>query len=361
MACFPDAPRRMLSQSFRFGQRIADVANSILAGLDEPTDLILRGLEGKPSRVITQQGEPYPNPKCVLTRTNAAAVSAVMAAQAEGRSTHLIASVDEIAAFVRAARDLQNGRSTSHPELGCFSAWPEVVEHSKTDEGQDLRLWVRMIDEFGTEVILRALDAQVPERDADLVVCTAHKSKGREWESVRLAGDFPPAAHMSDADRRLLYVAATRAQLVLDLSGCPPFHAFRDRETGEETPGLRIAWTGPMPTANEAECAYAETAEEIVGVAPETAANGEAASNPPSAEKAPQTHANSRQTASGGNGAPADGEFTWANYEGKWRIGGPSGRSGQTVTVVRRNGSRTTERLGRVVKDFRDRCIYEKD
>ena len=51
MKAFPGAPRRMLSQSFRFGQTVADVANSILATLDEPTDLVMRGCD-IPSRVI---------------------------------------------------------------------------------------------------------------------------------------------------------------------------------------------------------------------------------------------------------------------------------------------------------------------
>ena len=332
MAAFDDAPRCPLSQSFRFGQRVADVANSILAGLEKPTDLILRGLESIPSRVITELGEPVPV-KCVLTRTNAAAISTVMDARAEGRTTHLIAGVDEILAFVRAARDLMSGRSTSHPELGCFSNWSEVVTYSKTDEGSDLRLWCKLIDDFGPEEIIAALSDQGKEADADLVVCTAHKSKGREWDSVRLAGDFPPACRMSDSDRRLLYVAATRAQRVLDLSRCTPFHPHVDKQTGIETSGLKIAWTGPMPTAEE-------TA---------TAAVPEAAV-PKIEERKPAAPPDYRRKAAE--------EFTWTNYNGKWCVGGPDGHEGKSVTVVRKNGSTSTERLGAVAKKFSERTVY---
>ena len=44
MASFPDAPRQMLSQSFRFGPAIADLANRVLDCLEEKTPLRLKGL-----------------------------------------------------------------------------------------------------------------------------------------------------------------------------------------------------------------------------------------------------------------------------------------------------------------------------
>jgi hypothetical protein len=335
MKAFPDAPRRILSQSFRFGQRIADVANSILAGLEEPTDLILKGLKAIPSCVF--QREQLPNPKCVLTRTNAAAVAAVMDAQNRGKRTHLIASVDEVLSFVRAARDLQRGKPTAHPDLGCFNRWSDVVEYSKTDEGQELRLWVKLIDELGVERIISALENQVPEESADLVVCTAHKSKGREWTSVKLAGDFPPASKMSDSDRRLLYVAATRAKRVLDISDCPPFHPFRDRETGEETEGISIAFTGEMPTLNEALGGIGEEKKEPSVEQPKSVANVDGSTN----------------------GRAKSQEFSWTNYNGKWHVSGPPGHVDETVRVRRKNGSTSTERLGKLVKEFAERCIYD--
>lgn len=329
MQAFPSAPRKMLSQSFRFGQRIADVANSILVGLRVPTDLTLKGLETIPS-VVTDA--PLTRPKCILTRTNAAAISTVMTAQEGGRTTHLIASVEEVLSFVRAASDLQAGRSTTHPELGCFNKWSEVVEYSTTDEGEDLRLWVKLIEEFSTSRIIKALEAQTPEDQADLVVCTAHKSKGREWSSVQLASDFPPAIKMNDSDRRLLYVAATRAKHVLGLNGCPPFSTFRDRD-GNESPGIRIVYTGPMPKL-----------EEAVSIPEEKSSVQEEPTPTP------------RPVYSNGKVAT---EFSWRNHDGKWRVIGPAGQSNQTVNVVRRNGTSSTERLGNVVKEFSEGTIYD--
>ncbi len=60
---FPDAPVLFLSQSFRFGQTIADVANSVLAGLDKPTKLSMQGLSSIPSRVLLDlPTDEYGNP-----------------------------------------------------------------------------------------------------------------------------------------------------------------------------------------------------------------------------------------------------------------------------------------------------------
>lgn len=55
----------------------------------------------------------------------------------------------------------------------------------------------------------------------EVVISTAHKAKGREWDSVRLAGDFKHPDDMDTADLRLTYVAVTRAKEKLDISQIP--------------------------------------------------------------------------------------------------------------------------------------------
>jgi superfamily I DNA/RNA helicase len=58
----------------------------------------------------------------------------------------------------------------------------------------------------------------VPEKQADVVVSTAHRAKGREWNDVRLQGDFLHVDDMDSEDLRLAYVAITRAQRTLDMT-----------------------------------------------------------------------------------------------------------------------------------------------
>jgi superfamily I DNA/RNA helicase len=109
----------------------------------------------------------------------------------------------------------------------------EVQEYVNHDpSGSELSLMVNLIDEFGTDVIIHSLDECVTEAKASLVISTAHKSKGREWDKVRLAGDFPTGidkngepTNVGDEELRLLYVAGTRACLHLDTAGNPLFEA----------------------------------------------------------------------------------------------------------------------------------------
>jgi hypothetical protein len=309
MAAFDGAPRKLLSQSFRFGQKIADVANAILATLEVPTDLVMRGLPSIASEVCVVE-----KPTCVLCRTNAGAVSMVLRAIGDGLRPHMVGKVDDVVDFVRGAKLLQDNQPTRHQDLCCFASWKEVQAYAKTDEGEELKLMVKLIDEFGCGEIIDALDNMPKEQDADLVVSTAHKSKGREWDSVKLAGDFPTVDKMCDADRRLLYVAATRAKLALDVSDCPTF--------GQK--GIVVE--------------YSEAQD--LPVAPATPAVT------PSMTPTPETE--TRQ---------ATACYTWARHDGAWAIRGPKGAEG-AVEVVRKDGSRSTKRIGKVLREMGDVAIY---
>jgi hypothetical protein len=198
-----------LSQSFRFGPQVAGVANSILDLLD--ADLRLRGFDQIESVVGTCD-----DPDAILTRTNAEAVRQVFSALKQEKAVHLVGGGTEVVSFAKAARDLMNDGWTSHPELACFDSWNEVREYVEQDEqGGDLKLLVDLIEEFGVDLILEALERMPREEDADLIVSTAHKSKGREWNRVRLASDF--SDDPKGEELRLLYVAVTRAKMILDI------------------------------------------------------------------------------------------------------------------------------------------------
>ncbi len=298
---YPNAPKHLLTQSFRFGVAIADVANAVLASLEKPTTLRLKGLPSIDSKV-----GPVPDPKCILCRTNAVAVRTVLTAITEGRRPFLVGGGAEVISFVEGAQDLQQGRATSHPDLACFADWPEVQSYVKEDEGEELKLMANLTDAFGCEPILAALRNMPEEKDADLVVSTAHKSKGREWDSVRLAEDFPTDGKSSDSDRRLAYVAATRARLLLDVTQCPFF-------TGDDSLGI---------TFSRPDCG-----EGIV----------------PPAPVAP----------------PVPDSFSWSKgKDGDWLVRGPAGRAGETVEVVRKDGSSQRKVLRAVVWDGNGTATY---
>jgi hypothetical protein len=202
--------RGQLSQSFRFGFAIAKMANRVLSVI--PSDLRLKGLASLHSTI-----EEIDRPRAILCRTNAVAVERFLSALQHGQRPHLVGGGTEVVRFARAAVDLKEGRSTTHPELACFTSWGEVQTYVSDDpQGSELKLMVDLVDRFGAERIIRSLERMPREDAADLIVSTAHKSKGREWPSVKLADDFPDEPETEEL--RLLYVAVTRARQTLDVS-----------------------------------------------------------------------------------------------------------------------------------------------
>ncbi|MGW0314043.1 3'-5' exonuclease [Streptomyces flavidovirens] len=216
-----------LSQSFRFGPRLATEANRWLTIADAP--IRLAGTTTIPTEL-----RPVEHPDAVLCRTNVGAMAEVMKHLAAGRRVALTGGGGSLRALANAARALKEGRRTWHPELLLFSSWGELQDYAEHDPaGRDLRPFVDLIDRHGTDAVLAAVDQLAPETHAQVTISTAHRAKGREWPNVRIADDFTPPKDTSkqdangdpipgpidDAEARLAYVAVTRTRDCLDLGG----------------------------------------------------------------------------------------------------------------------------------------------
>ncbi len=217
MATFNADTRLALSQSFRFGPAIADQANKWLQVLEAP--LRLRGADQVNSKVA-----PLARPDAVLCRTNAEAVSQLMAAAQQSQRAALVGGGTDIRRLAEAATTLRAGLGTDHPELFAFRSWGEVQDYVAQDaSGSDLKVFVQLIDSYGPDVVIDTMDRLVPEQAAQVIVSTAHKAKGREWLRVRIADDFhQPKSEdtpIPPAEAMLAYVAVTRARLALDPDG----------------------------------------------------------------------------------------------------------------------------------------------
>ncbi|MFI8254119.1 UvrD-helicase domain-containing protein [Streptomyces filamentosus] len=212
------AQERMLSQSFRFGPVIADAANEWLRLVG--TGLRLTGFD----RIDSRLGE-LAEPDAVLCRTNAGAMEVVMATLAAGKPVALVGGGSEMKRLAEAADALLDGRDTDHPELSGFATWDQVRQYAEEEaDGADLRVLVKLIDDYGPAPIIAATEQLTSETKAGLVVSTAHRSKGREWPTVRIHNDFREPTPDRETkqvlvqreEARLAYVAVTRAREVLD-------------------------------------------------------------------------------------------------------------------------------------------------
>ncbi|MFJ8510201.1 UvrD-helicase domain-containing protein [Streptomyces avermitilis] len=222
-----DGTQLALSQSFRFGPRLADEANRWLAIADAP--LRLTGTETVP----TELG-PLTRPDAVLCRTNVGAMAQVMELLATRYRVALVGGGASLRALALAAHDLKKGRRTTHPELVLFPSWGELQDYAAHDPaGRDLQPLVDLVDTHGTDAILSAVAQLVPEQQAEVTVSTVHKAKGREWARVKIADDFTPPKEsdqmndsgravprlIDDGEARLAYVAVTRTRSRLDIGG----------------------------------------------------------------------------------------------------------------------------------------------
>lgn len=205
-----------LTTSFRFGNAIADLATKMLLKLGER-----QPVKGNPD-LVSRIGRT--NPEAVLARTNATTITAVIEALDAGRRPHLVGDKSELTEMLKGVQALKERQPANCPAFFGFESWDAVVDFARSDEGAHLVMFVNLVEKRGERQLLWALNRTVDEERADLVISTAHKSKGREWKSVRLMDDFLRSSPGEKKDKepdpselRLLYVALTRAKESLDV------------------------------------------------------------------------------------------------------------------------------------------------
>jgi superfamily I DNA/RNA helicase len=214
-----DEDRVSLTKSFRFGQAVADEANVFLGILNAPLRIVGHAPIASEVKPLTAM-----EASAILCRTNAAVIQMALDIHV-GRKFAVVGGTETIKKFAEAAESLMQGRRASwHADLGAFKNWDDVLDYVNNDEGgSDLRSMVNVIADYGVQTIYQVCSQAVTEDRADVVLSTAHKAKGREWDSVLIAPDFEPsedrqAEGLSRSEAMLMYVAVTRAKLALDCS-----------------------------------------------------------------------------------------------------------------------------------------------
>ncbi len=209
-----------LRQSFRFGSAIAETANRIL-GLNNTNGLI--GSSKISSQIIQDDA-----PQAIICRSNAGVIETLITQMAAQRKTSLLGGSGEIVGQLRGAQQLRQGRPSTSPELSMFSDWSEVKQYAESDAGASLKSLVKLVDKYSSSLsqLIRVIEmaGKITANEAEVTITTTHKAKGREWDSVQVHDDFFTARcpEQAQAERNLLYVAATRAKTRLDVTQCHP-------------------------------------------------------------------------------------------------------------------------------------------
>lgn len=214
-----EAPEYTLSTSFRFGDQVADVARCILRNKKE-----LNGLSSIPSEVgedVVDKSQPF----TVLYRTNAKLLLDAVDSINKGKRVNIEVDVRDFCNMMASAVALHSGdrRKVKHEEIVPFDSWRDLVDESETHP--ELGRIVGLIKKGQANRVMSALTKHSNSDHAQIVFTTAHKSKGREWDQVILANDFQSHfdskgkyVGLSTAEQNLLYVAATRAKMKLNIN-----------------------------------------------------------------------------------------------------------------------------------------------
>ncbi|MEU0543869.1 UvrD-helicase domain-containing protein [Nocardia sp. NPDC005978] len=235
-----DGTQLGLTRSFRFGAAVAAEANRWLAIVDAP--IRLTGNDGLATEICDVEQADV-----VLCRTNVGAMLEVMSHLSRKRRVALVGGGKSLELLARAARDLQGGRRSNHPELCLFTSWGELQDYAENDPaGADLGPLVSLIDDYGVDVVLEAVANLCGEAHAEVTISTAHKAKGREWDTVRIGDDFahpenpecPGPVPIGQTEAKLAYVAVTRARLRLDLGGLKWIEAHPEGRPGSVRPSV---------------------------------------------------------------------------------------------------------------------------
>lgn len=207
-----------LSKSFRFGKNIADIANVCLNWKDK--GMTIEGL-GNPKK---------PEGKAVdvwLCRTNMSIFSKAIIGIDNNKKVYIEGGVEAVAKMIEGAYHLKNGNvfNCRAPELIEFASWTQLVTYADEAEDVDLKRLIKFIEIYKerTPMAIHSLrqSVNIAAGDADIILSTAHKAKGLEWDKVSLADDFKLPNDKDekgnpipfyDADMNLLYVAVTRAK-----------------------------------------------------------------------------------------------------------------------------------------------------
>lgn len=220
-----------LTRTFRFGRDLAVVATDILENLGETAPLT--SLPQKQTTIVSSG-----NPDVRIARKNATLIQEAMQLQDAGVRYGFVGVKDDLLAMVGSVFELKKGKPAKHIDLTGFQTWEDVVAHAQLDEGQDLRVFVGLVERYGERRLYSTLkQACDDDESCDIVLTSGHRAKGREWSCVEVCADFEEVidgkGRVAESEGRLFYVAITRAKdcLIID-----PSLLLRFRQAGRYIP-----------------------------------------------------------------------------------------------------------------------------
>ncbi|WP_137887742.1 UvrD-helicase domain-containing protein [Pseudomonas sp. 2FE] len=236
-----------LTKSFRFGPAVAHVANMVLAFKNEERQLAGLGSDTRVTKKLPEGLEHC----TVLCRTVVGVIEAALEQVKNGGKIFWVGGIEgynlqdleDLHALSKGRRDRVKGKKLLQ-EYPDYDLYKEVAEESQDPE---MKRSIKIVEQYSKDLpeLFAALRkcAVKDELEAALTLSTSHRSKGLEWDVVRLAEDFSLDPFNPDNDKEswidemnLLYVSCTRAMRVLVVNSVvlEVMREFVDRRDGKK-------------------------------------------------------------------------------------------------------------------------------
>lgn len=222
----------LLSKSFRFGFGVGRVASLLLEKFKEET-VPVEGLSRDrvsgqlvPTEFEVDRDKQYAH----LSRTNAMLLDIAVNLVDENKKIHFIGGPNSYRFdLIMDAFHLWSDKKEliRDPAMRYFPCWNDLTMFAEESKDPEYNILIKVIDKYKgniPDLIDRAKRShQEDVRNADVILCTTHKSKGLEFDQVVLSDDHidlmePPGEDGFDEQEiNLLYVGTTRAERCIEL------------------------------------------------------------------------------------------------------------------------------------------------
>ncbi|OUI88263.1 hypothetical protein HK11_07510 [Acetobacter sp. DmW_043] len=228
-------PALPLSRSWRFGEPVAQLASRVLSCHSVPPRYPLHGNPAVKSAIHLYQGKIRPSHETlVMARTNIRLFESLALID---RPFHVLGGIQDMVQDIRAALSLYRqsiGAPPSQAGQGRlpFSSWAELLAAREGDTADPMaRKLVTIIEKHGSDLdtkigVIQSLHRDDPE-EVSLICSTAHKAKGREFETVMMLDDFLSPAEWAQRREKLL---ARRFKLEEETTGSARARARKARD-----------------------------------------------------------------------------------------------------------------------------------
>lgn len=206
------APTMHLSQSWRYGEAVADVAECIL----HKDYVQVKGNSSIDSKLTHID---FNQQHTVIFRTNAGLLNYAEDLMDKGVVLSIAIDIKNFIQQINSIIELRKGNKPFHDNIARFGSFAELLEYAK--ESVETQRMITTALRPDVELFINKLETNAKATNPTAILTTAHKSKGLEFDNVVIADDFKfgekDLLDMPEQEINLLYVACTRAKRKLQL------------------------------------------------------------------------------------------------------------------------------------------------